>query len=47
MTRRFVIAVAGALLALGGALTVSACIPYHPQHGQEPYVYSPVPGGNH
>jgi hypothetical protein len=32
-----------ALLLLSAAL--AACVPYHPQPGQQSYVYNPVPGG--
>ncbi|HUB46057.1 MAG TPA: hypothetical protein VMB73_13815 [Acetobacteraceae bacterium] len=32
--------------ALLGILALAACgIPYHPQPGQGPYQYTPVPGG--
>jgi len=37
-----------AAIVLSGLLAVTACcIPYHPLPGQGPYLYSPVPGGNH
>ncbi|HUB13230.1 MAG TPA: hypothetical protein VMB34_14870 [Acetobacteraceae bacterium] len=42
---RIVRAVAAALVVLG-TLVLAAChLPYHPLPGQEPFVYTPVPGG--
>lgn len=40
--------VTGLLAAVVVLLALAACaIPYHPLPGQQPYNYTPVPGGTH